>query len=990
LRVAVDARGNLYVTEPAKGRVMKYDSAGTFLTSVNVPYPLGVAVDANGKIYVGSAPASTRLVSNTVRMYSSSLQDLGCLGGTGTCALFGAPNDIAIDNFGRIYVVDSEFLVSAVKVFEPYGSLALTITGAAGNLLRKPMGIAINDATGEVFVTDSPKDMCQGNEVDAMRVAVFDKSGNFLRQYGKDGSDISCGTTLNGLAVDGANTLYIADSKTNAVRHLNGADGSSIGGDLFRDFSFQPTDVAISGSNVASVAVQKRIDRYGLDGYVIMSATPASLAFDATQFGGNPPAQTVVIANTGSGTLNWSASADRTWITLGAQNVVGPNSSVGFDIGADISTLTAGSYTGTVTITSAGGLQAVIAATLNVASASFTITSSAGAGGAINPAGALSVNYGSSATFTITPNSGYGISNVLVDGANQGAISTYTFTNVTSNHTISASFALTGADTVPPTGTVTINGGAGYTRTASSTLTLTCTDNVKCTQMQFSNDFGTTWSTAATYTTTKAWTLTSGAGVKTVYARFKDAASNLSAVVSDTITLETTAPTTSASPAGGSYTTAQNVVLICTDALSGCDKTYYTLDGTTPTASSAVYTGPILINNVTILKYFSRDLAGNQETVKTQTYTIDLTGPAGTVTINGGADYGRTASSTLTLTCSDNVKCTQMQFSNDLGATWSTTATYTTTKAWTLTSGAGVKTVSARFKDAAGNLSAVVSDTITIETTPPVTTASPIGGTYGASQTVTLTCTDAASGCDKTYYTLDGTTPTIASAVYTGPIILTANTTLKYFSRDRATNQETVKTQTYTLDTLAPTGTVIINAGAAYTKTTSASLRLTCSDNNICSQMQFSNDFGATWSTAATYTLTKTWTMTTGDGEKTVYARFKDAAGNWSAPVSDTIIYDKTVPTNGTVTATANAGSIDLTWTGFSDALSGIASYKLVYSTTASPSSSCSTGTVLYTGTATTFNHPGALTGTTYYYRVCATDNAGNVSTGAIKSIVAP
>jgi DNA-binding beta-propeller fold protein YncE len=173
LRVAVDAQGSLYVTEPAKGRVMKYDSEGTFLTSLNVPYPLGVAVDANGTIYVGSAPSSTRLVSNTVRMYSSSMQDLGCLGGNGTCALFGAPNDIAIDGSGRIYVVDSEPLASAVKVFEPNGSLALTIKGLTAEVLRKPMGIAINDATGEVFITDSPKDMCAGTEKDGMRVTYL-------------------------------------------------------------------------------------------------------------------------------------------------------------------------------------------------------------------------------------------------------------------------------------------------------------------------------------------------------------------------------------------------------------------------------------------------------------------------------------------------------------------------------------------------------------------------------------------------------------------------------------------------------------------------------------------------------------------------------------------------------------------------------------------------------------------------------------------------
>ena len=70
----------------------------------------------------------------------------------------------------------------------------------------------------------------------------------------------------------------------------------------------------------------------------------------------------------------------------------------------------------------------------------MTITASAGSGGSISPTGAITVNYGDSKTFTITPNSGYKISNVKVDGGSVGAVSTYTFTNVTSNHSIEVLF----------------------------------------------------------------------------------------------------------------------------------------------------------------------------------------------------------------------------------------------------------------------------------------------------------------------------------------------------------------------------------------------------------------------------------------------------------------------------------------------------------------------------------------------------------------------
>src|SRR5207253_5102996 len=77
----------------------------------------------------------------------------------------------------------------------------------------------------------------------------------------------------------------------------------------------------------------------------------------------------------------------------------------------------------------------------------FTITASAGANGAITPSGSVTVNQAANQSFTITPNSGYVVSSVTVDGASAGAVTSYTFTNVQANHTISASFALSATDT---------------------------------------------------------------------------------------------------------------------------------------------------------------------------------------------------------------------------------------------------------------------------------------------------------------------------------------------------------------------------------------------------------------------------------------------------------------------------------------------------------------------------------------------------------------
>ena len=112
--------------------------------------------------------------------------------------------------------------------------------------------------------------------------------------------------------------------------------------------------------------------------------------------------------------------------------------------------------------------------TINVSFAlvTYTITGSAGAGGSISPSGILTLNHGTNQTYNITTNTGYRISDVKVDNNSIGAVSTYTFNNVTSNHTISATFSIinytiTGTagtgGTINPQGAVIVNYGTSKT-----------------------------------------------------------------------------------------------------------------------------------------------------------------------------------------------------------------------------------------------------------------------------------------------------------------------------------------------------------------------------------------------------------------------------------------------------------------------------------------------------------------------------------------------
>ena len=70
----------------------------------------------------------------------------------------------------------------------------------------------------------------------------------------------------------------------------------------------------------------------------------------------------------------------------------------------------------------------------------YTIKATAGTGGSISPSGNVSVNDGDDQVFTITPDKGYAVSNVKIDGRSIGAVKTYTFENVGKSHTIEAIF----------------------------------------------------------------------------------------------------------------------------------------------------------------------------------------------------------------------------------------------------------------------------------------------------------------------------------------------------------------------------------------------------------------------------------------------------------------------------------------------------------------------------------------------------------------------
>jgi len=130
--------------------------------------------------------------------------------------------------------------------------------------------------------------------------------------------------------------------------------------------------------------------------------------------------------------------------------------------------------TASVTVVNPGPVTSNTA-TFTINPNTFTIKATSGANGAVNPSGITTLNSGDNYLYTITPNPGYHIADVLVDSSSVGIVTTYQFTNVQASHTISATFAIntytitssvtSGTGTISPLGSTNVPYGGSQTYT---------------------------------------------------------------------------------------------------------------------------------------------------------------------------------------------------------------------------------------------------------------------------------------------------------------------------------------------------------------------------------------------------------------------------------------------------------------------------------------------------------------------------------------------
>ncbi len=181
-------------------------------------------------------------------------------------------------------------------------------------------------------------------------------------------------------------------------------------------------------------------------------------------------------------------------------------------------------------------------------------------------------------------------------------------------------------------------------------------------------------------------------------------------------------PVVTCTPAGGSYSATQNVVLTATDGSGTAPTIYYTLDGTTPstTSTSAVGTVTIPITVSKTLKYFARNAGGLTSTPTTQVYTITIVTDAipPVLSVSPAGPYSG-AATTVTLSATDNSGAVPTIYYTTDGTTPSLLSTSAVSPI--SLSVASSKTIKAFARDGSNNISATQSHVYTISATNPPT-----------------------------------------------------------------------------------------------------------------------------------------------------------------------------------------------------------------------------------------------------------------------------
>ena len=324
--LAVDGSGNVFVADTDNNTIRKITSSGVVTTIAGSPgvsgsadgtgsaalfyQPSGIAVDANGNLYVADSTNCTiRVVtsSGVVTTLAGTPRTSGSTDGTGSAALFGDPVGITVDSNGNLYVADGNSTIRKI-------SSAGVVTTLAG-VANKPgsadgKGIAASffspravtaDSLGNLYVADT------GNNTIRM-ITTVGVVTTLAGSTGTVGSADGTGSAAlfnqpQGIAVDSNGNLYVADTSNYTIRK------GQLTPPTLPAISTQPVSEsvnvgAISTFSVSATGVPLPSYQWQLNGTNVSGATGPTLTIANTQLA-DAGIYTVVVTN-GSGSVTSS------------------------------------------------------------------------------------------------------------------------------------------------------------------------------------------------------------------------------------------------------------------------------------------------------------------------------------------------------------------------------------------------------------------------------------------------------------------------------------------------------------------------------------------------------------------------------------------------------------------------------------------------------------------------------------------------------------
>ncbi len=230
----------------------------------------GVAIDRDGKSVwatdrcsPGPVPGCLAGKANPVHLFDENGQEIRSFGGD----MMVWPHGIHVDRDGNVWVTDARLPTadevkkfpgadhkgSAVFKFSPEGKLLMTlgkpgVKGDPPEALTEPTDVLTDPANGDVYVAESHTDVTDPNLVG--RISVFDRGGKFLRTIGKTGTGPGEFRTPHAIRFDSQGRLIVADRHNHRIQILT-KDGKYLG--EYREFS-RVSGIAIDGNDTIYAA----------------------------------------------------------------------------------------------------------------------------------------------------------------------------------------------------------------------------------------------------------------------------------------------------------------------------------------------------------------------------------------------------------------------------------------------------------------------------------------------------------------------------------------------------------------------------------------------------------------------------------------------------------------------------------------------------------------------------------------------------------------